>query len=129
MPYVFSTLACDQKYVNYEPVPDTNRDSRSQAMDLPKPIRSVLIKGGSQVINKSLVTPMGVMTTVSDEELEALEQNEVFKMHRRDGFISIEKNKADPEKIIEKRNLNLLDGSRQLVPDDKRFKPDGPALM
>jgi hypothetical protein len=104
--YVFSTLACDQRYVDYQKGPN----------DLPIEGRSVLIEGGTGVANKRLVTPLGVCTTITDADLELLEQNEMFKLHRDKGFLTVQRKSADPEKVAS--DMSLADPSAPLTPSD-----------
>lgn len=104
--YVFSTLANDQLYRNYV--------AGEGGVNLDK--ATVHIKGGTGVANDRLVTPLGVMTEVSDEQLEQLEQNHGFQMHKKNGFITVQKKKADPEKVA--GDMNAKDASAPLTPSD-----------
>lgn len=86
--YVFSTLAADVSYDAY----------RKGAGDLPVKSSSVTIKGGTGIADARLMTPHGAIATrVSDEELENLTQNPVFKAHVENGFISILKSETNGE--------------------------------
>lgn len=104
--YVFSTLANDQNYQNWHAGEGGNNN----------PGHSVFIKGGSGIANDRLVTPQGVMTTISDDDLAALEQNEVFKLHRSKGHIVVKARSADPEKIAS--DMNRADPSAPRTPAD-----------
>lgn len=61
--------------------------------------RDVLIAGGANVPNKHMVTSAGVVTTVSAADLELLENNRVFGIHKQNGFIRIEAKRHDVEKV------------------------------
>jgi hypothetical protein len=102
--YIFSTLANDQLYTNWI----------KGGADLPIKGPSVLVKGGTGVANDRLITPIGVATEVSDEELAQLELNQVFTKHKQDGFITIRTKKAEAEKVAS--DMNMKDKSAPLTP-------------
>lgn len=104
--YIYSTLAADTRYAVYA---DT-------ASDLPVVTRTVLVKGGAGVANKNFVTPRGVMTEVTGEELEMLKANKVFQKHVQGGYISHDEKKADVEKVVS--NMTGRDSSAPIVPQD-----------
>lgn len=104
--HVFSTLTSDNTYSNYE----------KGENDLPRLVERVLIKGGSNVATKRLITPLGVMTTITEEELAICQRNEVFKKHVENGFITVEKKKHDPEVVA--ADMTLRDKSSPIVPGD-----------
>ncbi|KAG0013624.1 hypothetical protein BGZ81_000921, partial [Podila clonocystis] len=84
--------------------------------DLPTAGRSIVIKGGTGIATKELITPYGMVTEVSDEDLALLEEQEAFQRHIERGFIRVERTKIDPEKIA--ANMASRDGSSPLVPQD-----------
>jgi hypothetical protein len=106
--YVFSTLTCDQRYVQYE----------QGQNDQPIEGRSVLIKGGTGVANKRLITPLGVCTTITESELELLKENKLFQLHESNGYIKVQNKSADPEKVA--ADMELADPSAPLTPSDYR---------
>lgn len=110
MVYVFSTLTGSVKYVLYA----------AGGADLPVADQEVVIAGGTNVPDKHLITPRGVMTSVSDEAYSWLQDDEVFKMHVANGFISVSDKRADPEKVA--GDMNTRDASAPLV--DADFEPD-----
>ena len=83
MPHVFSTITNPVSYVEYEGT-DTGRN---------RPIkRSVTIKGGHGVAEaRNLVTPYGVATQVTEDELAFLEANPAFQRHKARGFLTVRK--------------------------------------
>ena len=103
--YVFSTLTNDQHYLNWAKGPS----------DMPVESAGVLIKGGTGIANDRLITPLGVCTEISEEELKQLEQNGVFKLHQENGHILVRKSKADPEKVATDM---VQDQSSPLTPAD-----------
>lgn len=109
MPYVYSTATCDGSYVEYKP--DSSRGHGHSEI-----IKKVTIKGGHGVATKNFVTPKGVMTKVTDEELEFLLKNKSFQRHVKAGFMAYDKSKVDPEK----KAIDMApgDNSRPLTPKD-----------
>ncbi|TCJ96150.1 hypothetical protein EV694_1702 [Volucribacter psittacicida] len=106
MPYVFSTLSCDNRYTSY-----TKTNS-----DIQVPSKGILIKGGAGVMNDRFITPMGVVTEVSKEELDILESNPVFRLHKEKGFIVVQDKKSDVDKVASVMNQD--DGGSPLT-DEK----------
>lgn len=104
--HVFSTLACDQRYTSYVTSPD----------GVPVVTNEVLIKGGAGVANDRLITPQGVHTEVTEEALAELEKNPVFAMHKRNGFVTVQQRRADPDKVA--TDMNAKDKSRPFTPAD-----------
>lgn len=111
MPYVFSTLTSDQNYTFYT----------QGGADLQIPERGILIKGGTGVMNDRLITPIGVATEVTDEQLKLLEKHPIFIKHKQNGYISVQEKKADAEKVA--GDMKTQDGSSPLTPAS--FKGDG----
>lgn len=76
-------------------------------------------------MNDRFITPLGVATEVSKEELALLEKNPVFQMHKENGYIIVQDKKADAEKVAS--NMQGNDGSAPLTPSNyksKRSKPE-----
>lgn len=91
--YVCSKLASDNAYTTWHPV------SKS-ANDLPRKDRQVLIKGGSGVINKQLVTPHGIVTSITADELDLLRKNcPAFVRHEKAGFLKVLEKNPSPDDI------------------------------
>jgi hypothetical protein len=100
--YVFSSLSQNQLYTNWT----------VGANGVPVEDGQVFISGGAGVINKDkFITPRGVVTSVTDEQLAILEKNEDFRLHKRTGFIEVRARSADADKIGD--SLNAGDKSRQ----------------
>lgn len=122
MPYVYSTLTCNTKYTDYE---------KNYNLNVKKNETSVLIKGGANLPTaglRSIITPKGVATEVTDKQLEFLENNYHFKQHVEKGFITVDKAKVKPEKVA--KDMSAKDNSAPKVLKDleatktKEFKLD-----
>lgn len=86
--------------------------------DLKQRAQKVIIKGGANIANKHLVTPRGVVTEVTEDELALLEGNKVFQRHKQRGFIVVDRatKAADVEKVVP--DMVGRDMSAPLVPQD-----------
>jgi len=71
------------------------------------------------VATKHLFTPKGVVTQVSDDDLEFLLQNKSFQRHMKAGFLTYDKKKIEPER--KSANMAQKDGSAPMTPKD--FEP------
>lgn len=105
--HVFSTLASDVDYTNHV----------KGGADLPVALPPVRVKGGAGVANDRLVTPRGVATTLTEEEVAYLRNNEVFKLHEKNGFVQVSETNADPD--IAAADMTGRDNSAPLVPQDR----------
>ena len=119
MPYVYSTLTNDQIYTLW------NCDPQAQKPNVA--LKKVQIKGGHGRMGKNLVTPLGIVTEVTDEELEALNKISSFRKHVEKGFLKVDKKNVDPEKAAS--TMEGKDESAQKTPADfvnppKVGKPD-----
>lgn len=112
--YVYSTLSNDQVYTSY------SRDGNG----VPKPTRSVFIAGGANIMTKQFVTPQGVATEITAEQLAELKNNEMFLLHQKNGFITVSERKAEIEKVV--TDMNGRDESAPLVEQD--FGDEDPAI-
>lgn len=108
--YVYSTLASDVAYTNH----------KAGGGDMPIELPPVVIKGGAGIANERLVTPRGIVTEVTEQEVEYLRQNEVFKMHEKNGFVEVSESRVDPDTAA--ADMTGRDNSAPLVPED--FKPE-----
>lgn len=88
--YIFSTMSAPVDYNVYK-----TADNGASFLQ-----KTIHIKGGANVVDtKVLHTPLGVCTSVSDEDYEILQTIPVFNIHLRNGFIKVlKKNPADIEK-------------------------------
>lgn len=110
----------------------------SQSVEFPKYIRtktgvdvegSITIKGGANVIDKkTLETPKGIITEVSDKDLEFLKTQYLFNFKVEHGSYEIvESEKKAKEKI--KKSTRAKDGGAQLVAQDFIDSEQQPPLV
>lgn len=115
MPFIYSTLTCSNTFVLYAPKNDPNALSRI--------IKRIEIHGGHGMKHpKALDTPKGVVTQVSDEELDLLQQSSSFKRQVAAGFIVVDAKKIETEKMAE--NMAQKDASAPLTPKDFEVAKD-----
>lgn len=115
--YVYSTATNSMFYVDY--VPDTTKNSGYNTIR-----KKVLIKGGHGVASRfgnagaigNVYTPKGIVTEVSDEDMEFLLKDQNFQRHVKAGFMTYEKRQVSAEKMAE--NMAEKDGSAQITPQD-----------
>jgi len=111
---VYSTATNSITYVEYEK--NTNRDiSIAKKWPNGKEMR-VTINGGHGMSNKHFVTPQGVVTQITEDELEMLLANPSFVRHMDKGFMSYDKKKVDPAKKA--KDMEEKDGSAPITPSD-----------
>lgn len=106
MPYVYSTLSCDNEYRSYV----------KGGGDIDQVESHVLIKGGAGVMNKNIITPYGIATEVTKEQLEMLERNDQFQLHKTNGFITVDSKKIDADEAA--KNMAKKDKSAPATMDD-----------
>ena len=110
MPYITSTMSASVSYATY----------KQTAGGLPVIDREIVIEGGANVMSKKLmVTPNGVVTKVTDEELALLEKHPLFQTHLKGGFVRV--SKSNPQEDIAKVNtkdMEQKDASAQRVDSD-----------
>jgi hypothetical protein len=112
--FICSKLACDNAYTTYK----TGRRN-----DLPRKDRQVLIKGGSGVVGKNLITPHGVSTKITTGELEMLEKNcPAFNKHVTLGFLKVLKKDPSPKEISSMADDMPNDKGRQKTKKDVKQK-------
>ncbi len=115
MYHVFSTMANANRYIKYRQAPQK---------DLNIGERSVLINGGSGMNRKQISTPLGVHTSISDEDYEWLKDDLHFKQHIANGYITVRKAEVNPEvAAAEMVTHDQKTDACPIVPQD--FKDDG----
>jgi hypothetical protein len=111
--YVVSTLTSDQAYTLFKKTDDKGKS-------IPRAERTVIVKGGHGVANKHLITPRGVVTSITEEQAQFLESNTNFIRHKERGFVKIlKKNPSDTATAA--ADLKQKDGSAPLTPSN--FEP------
>jgi hypothetical protein len=117
MPSIFSTLSAGVDYTGYK-----KTDSESGAREVEQ---VVSIKGGAgvasalDVLAGKPLTPAGVKTEVSEDELKFLKEHPVFKEQLAAGFLKIVENKHEKAEKVAK-DMNKDDTSAPL--QEKRFR-------
>lgn len=115
--HVFSTLANDQRYASYT----------KGGGDVMIKLADVLIKGGAGVANDRLITPLGVVTTVGEDEMALLKGNGVFNDHVERGHLVVREKSADADKVA--ADMNRADESAPLTPADFADPKPGEATI
>lgn len=105
MNYIYSTLSAPVAYTFYV----------KGGGDLPSVKQKIIIKGGANVANEHFVTPQGVVTEVTDQELQLLKDHKLFKFHIEKGYIKIDSKKEIEAAIAD---MNGRDVSAPVVPQD-----------
>lgn len=109
MNYVYSTLTCDNEFAVYAPKNDP------RALSVIK--KRILIKGGHGVKNHlGIDTPKGVVTQVSDEDLDILEKHYSFQKQVKAGFIVVDRKERAPATVAV--DMAQKDASAPLTPAD-----------
>lgn len=79
-------------------------------------VKTIHINGGADVVNKrTLETPSGVVTELSDDDINMLKTHPLFIEHQKNGFVAIcgsEKEAKKADKTLEE------DKSSQITPQD-----------
>lgn len=110
MPYVLSKLANTQVYTQY---------AKDVANNINIVKEQVTIKGGADVTTKNLITPDGVVTQVTRDQLEILKANRDFQRHLETGHIKYFEFEPKIDKEVDKMEK---DNSKPLTPDDYKKK-------
>ena len=111
MAFIISKLSSDTDYVVYGDVTGGKKVI----------LKHILIKGGAGVTDKkTLLLPGGFATEVSEEDLELLEKNHVFQIHKKNGHVSVMHNatKYEAQDTAENAEDLQTDKSRQQTPED-----------
>lgn len=123
MPQVASTLATDVKYTLWQPKSKDAPGGPNTAL------KHVTIHGGHGVAHKrangGLETPIGMITSVTDDELELLNKDEVFQTHMKNGYVRIIKSDTEISSEKAAKDLEAKEPSAPL--DDADFKEGGRA--
>ena len=122
MPFIYSTLTADQYYIlPKEPVQGSQKS-------VTKPIAefAFLVKGGANVTTKRIVTPLGVATQCTDEELEKLQKIKAFQNHVAGGYLKVEKSKRSEEAAA--KDMTAKDESAPHNAEDIKKKAKAPGF-
>lgn len=105
--FIVSKASQDNEYVIWETTPN----------GMKKVKKSILIKGGAGVINKtSMEAPAGVVNEISKEDYELLKEHSAFQRHLANGFMEVLAEEKKAKESAKKKGKR--DNSSQLVPED-----------
>ncbi len=106
--YVFSTLSAPVDYTVFV----------RGGGDLPLVEKVVTINGNAGIAGKFLETPRGAATLVTDADVAALEENTIFQLHKKNGYVTISDSAdaGDVDNVV--ADLTGRDKSAPLVPGD-----------
>lgn len=106
MAFVTSRLATGVDYTFYK----QNESKINIVVD------TIHVNGGADVVNKrTLDTPQGVVTELTDEQLDKLKSHPVFQQHLKGGYVVIQSTEKEAQKA--KAHLEK-DKSAQITPED-----------
>ena len=106
--FIVSRASQDCEYVVWGSTPNGTRLVK----------KSILIKGGTNVMDKTtMTTPNGVVTEVSDEDYALLEKHTAFQRHMKRGFLEVMKEEKKARKVAKEKS-DKKDGGAQLTPKD-----------
>lgn len=105
MPYILSKLVNTQIYTQYA--------KGTNSLNIPS--AKVVIKGGADITDKNFVTPEGVITSVTDNELEILKANKDFQLHLERGHVKYFGKNPNMDKEVSKLDKEK---SAPLTPED-----------
>jgi len=119
MPHIASTLPTDVIYTMW----------KSNPVGVNGAHKKVIIHGGHGVAHRrkhgGLETPNGILTKVTDDELELLEKDETFITHKKNGFIKVLKSEKPPAAEKVAKDMEQADASAPL--SEKDFQEGGRA--
>lgn len=108
MKYIYSTMSCGVIY-NFWTKPAGDGS-------IPSVQKSIEIAGGAGVADKHFVTPLGVVTAVSDEDFDYLAKHDLFILHEKNGYLKIQDSRIDVEVAV--ADMERRDQSSPLTPHD-----------
>lgn len=118
MPYVASTMSGGVTYAEYAS-PENEKHAGPREIK-----RTVVIKGGAGIANRKhalaegVLTPDGVVTKITDDDLEFLMRNKIFLKHLKGEFVKVLKFDTNPTKAAS--DMNKKDPGRPLTPEDSK---------
>lgn len=124
MPVIYSTATNDTIYQTYRQTGDRG---------LPIVVSQVLVRGGANRMSndRKLITPKGVSTPVTDEQLALLKTSGSFQRHVNAGFVVVdedakvadkEANSQETSDKVAAESMEPKDGSAPKTPDDYESK-------
>lgn len=110
--YIYSTASNDVNFVNW-------KKTSERSVTIPE--GNIKIKGGANVPNSNLMTPKGVVTPVTQSQLDFLEKNKLFNSLIDQGFLKITKNKIKISKAV--KDMEEKDKCANLRESDYKKPP------
>jgi hypothetical protein len=89
--YVFSTATTPVSFVEYSP---------HVANRVPTVKRKVIIKGGANRPTKHLLTPRGIATEVSAEDMDFLSKDVKFQKMVKEGFMTFASDEREIDRVV-----------------------------
>lgn len=128
--FIYSTLTNDQFYTTWKNAGEGGSHHEVE--------HKVLIRGGSNVPNKNLITTRGTVTEITESDYDRLmgdirdpanpdflkSGNYVFKKHVQNGFLVHQEEKNDPQEVAASE-LKARDESAPILPNDERLQQGG----
>jgi hypothetical protein len=112
--FIVSKASTDMAFVKY---------SEAAKNGIPKIVKKVVIKGGANVAQKkTFITPQGVVTRVSSEDLEFLLSNSDFLRVQANGFMSVINDDRDMDRAA--KDMTPKDKSAPKVAADYALGAD-----
>lgn len=97
--YIHSTASQDMNYPIY-----------AGGTDRPQKVKEIIIKGRANVVDpRTLITPTGAVTEISDADLELLKKSSAFQRHVARGFMRVMN-----ESELNTKDMQKRDNSAQL---------------
>lgn len=88
--FVYNTGTSGNDYTLY--------DNNVNGVHVPKQV--VSIAGGAGLADKNLVTPMGVVTRITEDQLAVLKQIDLFQKHVDAGFLKVLEINASVDSVV-----------------------------
>ena len=118
MPFLVSTMTAGVDYTFY---------GKAEGNNLKPILKKISIKGGANIANKSLLTPRGTVTKISNEDLADLEKHAIYQLHKKAGHIKVLN--SDPSQKVEAVAKDMKAKDASAPKTDADFPKDkGPKL-
>lgn len=116
--FIASTMSASVEYPLYSKAPEGAKDY------VPTVLKRVLIQGGANVaLGRNLITSAGIVTKITEDDLALLEANDVFKVHKANGFIQILDTKPEDAEAVA-ADMTTRDESAPLTDNDFEEKSE-----
>lgn len=125
MHYVYSTLTNSHAYTNWTRPADPN--FKPEKIEDRKKGFPVVIQGGANLATspeskRGRHTPAGVVTQITEEQLEYCRQNSTFLRHEKQGFLLVIDSKQDAEEVA--RDMTARDKVAPITPQSEIFQSE-----